>query len=83
MRQCAAPKEGHKGFCERCEALEELRYRPFSTDRVAYQQCQTIEWFVAAEAAAHQRNLVRQGIQQSFGRQVLRDDDDFGKPGGN
>jgi len=55
-------------------ALKEVSERPFPANRIAYQQCQKIDRFIAAEATSYQADLMRKGIKKSLRCQVLDDD---------
>jgi hypothetical protein len=62
MRQAFAPKQGHESWSEGRQALKEVSERPFSTDRIADQQREEINGFIAAEPATYQTDLLCQGF---------------------
>ena len=80
MRKTSASKERHEGCLERLYALKEVGKSPFPADGIADQQCEKIDGFIAPEAPSYQANLLGKSLEQSLGRQVTGNHDDFSEP---
>ena len=81
MGKTSASKQFHERLLKGSYSLKEVRKSPFSTDRIAHQQCEKIDRFIGTEASAYQTDLLRKGIKQILCREVMGNDDHFGEPG--
>jgi hypothetical protein len=64
MRKAGASKERHECCPEGSDTLKEVSEGPFSADRIADQQGQKINGFIAAEASSDETDLISEGIKQ-------------------
>ncbi len=83
MRELRASEQGQKGHGKRRETGKEVLQGAFPTDGIAKEQHKEIDDLILPKASSHQTHLVREGFQCPMMGEILRYEDNFGKPRGD
>ena len=82
VRQLLAAKERHEGTSKGGHPLEKRCQSAFETSGIAKEHGEKIDYLVVTHAPACQMHLVTQGLEDPTASQVVGQQSDFCKPGG-